>query len=605
MVPRSGVGAPGGSATADARVTEAPGDNPGEDPAGRPGEQDGAAPEPGGTAPEPDGAEPGEPLALQPDGIEAALGSEDPTVPPPVQEASLRAVGRSAAILTGGTFAVQAIGILRELFIAAQVGLSRDLDALLIAMVLPTTLAGVLTSGIVTAMVPAYVEAREKGGRPLARRLSGAVLAWIGLAGIAVSVLLVVFANPIISIAGPGLDAASHDGAVQYLYVMAPVAFLAAVSGILYALCQAEDLFASIAIGSFVGTVTTFVIMLLLWGSLNLMALAVGTLIGQLVGVVILLVATARASAAPSLTLRSKGLELGAFLRHAAPLTLSSAILQVNVVFDRAIASLIAPGGVSALRYAEVLVRTPISAISPAWGSAMYPTLVRAARDRDNSLASTTSRSLRFAIGVFVPIAMLTAAVAPVAVAVAYGRGAFTPLDIDRTARVVAGFAPLIVVLMTSPVLAGAHNARRTGVVLLAGGITNVTTNVILDVVFGAWLGVAGIALASSVSTTIVAVFFAWRLASVDRAFTLRPIGRVLGLAVSAAAVPVAIVAAIAWSGVVPSGLLVELLALGLFGLLGLGGFVLVARLVGLEEPLVLIRALRGVLDRRRAPGAA
>ncbi len=379
-------------------------------------------------------------------------------------------------------------------------------------MVLPTTLAGVLTSGIVTAMVPAYVEARDKGGRPLARRLSGAVLAWIGLAGIAVSVLLVVFANPIISIAGPGLDAASHDGAVQYLYVMAPVAFLAAVSGILYALCQAEDLFASIAIGSFVGTVTTFVIMLLLWGSLNLMALAVGTLIGQLVGVVILLVATARASAAPSLTLRSKGLELGAFLRHAAPLTLSSAILQVNVVFDRAIASLIAPGGVSALRYAEVLVRTPISAISPAWGSAMYPTLVRAARDRDNSLASTTSRSLRFAIGVFVPIAMLTAAVAPVAVAVAYGRGAFTPVDIDRTARVVAGFAPLIVVLMTSPVLAGAHNARRTGVVLLAGGITNVTTNVILDVVFGAWLGVAGIALASSVSTTIVAVFFAWRL---------------------------------------------------------------------------------------------
>ena len=127
----------------------------------------------------------------------------------------------------------------------------------------------------------------------------------------------------------------------------------------------------------------------------------------------------------------------------------------------------------------------------------------------------------------------------------------------------------------------------------------------ILDVVFGAWLGVAGIALASSVSTTIVAVFFAWRLASVDRAFTLRPIGRVLGLSVPAAAVPTAIVAAIAWSGVVPNGLLVELVALGLFGLLGLGGFVLIARLVGLEEPLVLMRALRGVLDRRRAPGAA
>jgi putative peptidoglycan lipid II flippase len=247
-----------------------------------------------------------------------------------------------------------------------------------------------------------------------------------------------------------------------------------------------------------------------------------------------------------------------------------------------------------------VLVRTPISAISPAWGSAIYPTLVRAARDRDDSLASTTSRSLRFAIGVFVPIALLTAAVAPLAVSVAYGRGAFGPADIDRTARVVAGFAPLIVVLMTSPVLAGAHNARRTGTVLLIGGITNVVTNVSFDVLLGAWLGVAGIALASSVSTTIVTVFFAWRLAAVDRAFSVRPIARVLALAIAASAVPAAIVAGIVWSGLVPAGIGIELVALAAFGLFGIGGYLLVARLANLEEPMVLMRAVRGVVDRRR-----
>lgn len=543
-----------------------------------------------GTTPDPQGA--GEPL----DPVDPAAASSEP---------SLRSVGRSAAILTGGTFAVQAIGILRELFIAAQVGLSRDLDALLIAMVLPTTLAGVLTSGIVTALVPAYVEARDTGGRALARHFSGAVLAYIGLAGIALSIALWVFANPIISIAGPGLDEPSHEAAVRYLYVLAPVAFLSAVNGILYSLCQAEDLFAAIAIGAFVGTVSTFAIMLVLWGSLNLMALAVATVVGQLIGVLILVVATARAGAAPRLTFRSSGLRFGAFLRHAAPLTLSSAILQINVIFDRAIASLLAPGGVSALRYAEVLVRTPISAISPAWGSAIYPTLVRAARDKDSGLASTTSRSLRFAIAVFVPIAALTAAVAPIAVAVAYGRGAFGPEDVQRTAHVVAAFAPLIVILMTSPVLAGAHNARRAGTVLLTGGIINVIFNVTLDVAFGLWIGVAGIALSSAVASTIVVTFFAWRLARDDRAFDLRPIARVLGLALAASVVPAVVVAVIAWSGAIPTNLIVELVALGLFGVLGLGGFVLGARVLGLEEPMVLVRAVRGVLDRRRAAQAA
>lgn len=520
-------------------------------------------------------------------------------------EPSLRAVGRSAAILTGGTVAVQLVGILRELYIAAQVGLSRDLDALLIAMVLPTTLAGVLTSGIVTALVPAYVETRETSGRGEARRFAGAVLAWIGIAGFALTALLVVFASPLISIAGPGLDTASHDLAVQYLYVLAPVAFVAAITGILYALCQAEELFAAIAIGSFIGVAVTFVLMIVLWGSLNLMGLAVGTLIGQVIGAVILVVAAVRAKAGPRLTLRAAGLPFGSFLRHAAPLTLSSAILQVNVVFDRAIASLLAPGGVSALRYAEVLVRTPISAISPAWGSAMYPTLVRAARDRDDSLASTTSRSLRFAIAAFVPIAALTAAVAPVAVAVAYGRGAFGPEDVAETARVVAAFAPLIVILMTSPVLAGAHNARRAGTVLLAGGIINVIFNVTLDVAFGVWIGVAGIALSSAVASTIVVTFFAVRLSRADRAFRLGPIGRVLGLSLVASLVPAAIVAAIAWSGVVSGGLVIELIALGAFGVLGLGAYTLIAGVIGLEEPVVLARSVIGLLNRRRgAPPA-
>ena len=40
-------------------------------------------------------------------------------------------------------------------------------------MVLPTTLAGVLTSGIVTALVPAYVETRDTSGRLEARRFAG------------------------------------------------------------------------------------------------------------------------------------------------------------------------------------------------------------------------------------------------------------------------------------------------------------------------------------------------------------------------------------------------------------------------------------------------
>jgi peptidoglycan biosynthesis protein MviN/MurJ (putative lipid II flippase) len=56
---------------------------------------------------------------------------------------SLYSVWRSALILTGGAAAIQALGIVRELFLATQIGASVHLDALLIALSLPAALPGV------------------------------------------------------------------------------------------------------------------------------------------------------------------------------------------------------------------------------------------------------------------------------------------------------------------------------------------------------------------------------------------------------------------------------------------------------------------------------
>ena len=106
---------------------------------------------------------------------------------------SFRSIGRSAAILTAAAAGVQAIAIIREVFVAAQVGLSNGYDAFLIALVIPTTLAGVLTAGTVTALIPAYLDVRAAGGEEDARRLAGAITFWFGLFGLGFWLLLEAF----------------------------------------------------------------------------------------------------------------------------------------------------------------------------------------------------------------------------------------------------------------------------------------------------------------------------------------------------------------------------------------------------------------------------
>jgi putative peptidoglycan lipid II flippase len=513
---------------------------------------------------------------------------------------SFRSISRSTAILTGAAAATQVLAIIREVFVAANVGLSSGYDALLIALVIPTTLAGVLTAGTITALVPAYLEARGKDGVEAARRLAGAVMFWIGLCGLAISLGLVLVGPVAIAIVGPGLGAPEREAAVSFLHIIAPVAFVSAVTGILTATCQAEERFKVLAISSLAGATATLVATIVLWQPLGLAALAIASLAGPLCNGGVLVSASLRSGRAPRLTVWTSREELSTFARHAAPLMLSSAILQLNSVADRAIATLIGPGSVSALRYADVLVRTPIGAISPAWSTAIYPSLVRVAKEGRTGLGNVTSRALRYVLAAFVPISVLTAAVAPIAVAVGFGRGAFTADDVMLTAQAVAAFAPIIVVAMCNPPLTGALNARRRGGTLLLAGVFNVVLNVVLDVVLGLAIGAAGVALSSSLTAIVVLFYFARTTARSEDDFELRPIGRTAGLAL-AASLPFGLaIAVLAWSGVVPMDLAPAVAALVVFGVVGIAGYLALASRLGLSEATLLLDAVAEAIGRRR-----
>ena len=159
-----------------------------------------------------------------------------------------------------------------------------------------------------------------------------------------------------------------------------------------------------------------------------------------------------------------------------------------------------------------------------------------------------TERGLRYVAAVFTPIPWLTASVAPLAVAVVFGRGAFTGEAVEATASVVVGLAPMLLLTMILPVHVGALNTHRKGTLLLMGGVLNVSLNALFDVVLGFSLGVFGIALSTSLTLAIVLVFFSTRLSRIEPEIRWKPILRTIAGA-SVASVPVALVAALfAWN---------------------------------------------------------
>ena len=103
---------------------------------------------------------------------------------------SLASVGRSASYLVGATALVQIVGLVRELYLAAQVGVSAQLDAAIVGLAPPLILSTVLTAGARTALVPAYIDAQTSGEPVRARYLAGIVVVWVGIAGAIIACLL-------------------------------------------------------------------------------------------------------------------------------------------------------------------------------------------------------------------------------------------------------------------------------------------------------------------------------------------------------------------------------------------------------------------------------
>jgi putative peptidoglycan lipid II flippase len=516
---------------------------------------------------------------------------------------SLGSLGRPTALVTAGGLVGQLFAIVRTLFVADRVGTSPDLDALLVAQVLPFIVGAVIASGLRQATVPAYLEIVAARGRTEASRFAGFVLTWsviVALCGIA---LLYLFPVQAIGLSGPGLAKGTSADAVAFLRIVAPILGLSMLWTTLATLCQADRLFAPIAFGLALNPIVSFVVTVGLWGNLGLQGVALGLDLGYVATIALVISYLVWNGLRPRPTLTYDRDHLRRFIGHGLPLLAGATVVQFNLLADRATASVIGAGAVSSLNYGQLVILESIGSLNTAWMLVLYPTLVHMAGPSGGGLGAGAERALRHTIALFMPLVVAAAALAPLVVQVAFERGAFDANATRTTSLVVAALSPMILLTMVHPILTGSHNARRRGGLIALAAVLNATLNLLLDLVFGLTIGIAGVALSTSVTIAIVMAVLAIQLHRWEHDFAIRPVLSTAGRSLIASLVPGIVVAIAAW-GLIPKlgffGAIGALVGLAAFGAVA---YVAMARLLRLEE----LRPVVEILARRvgRASGAA
>ena len=404
-----------------------------------------------------------------------------------------------AVVVTLGTLLSKVGGLVRQLVIAAAFGVGAAYDAYNYAYVLPGFLL-ILLGGINGPFHSAMVSVLSRRPREEGAHILAALNTTVSALLLAVTVLLVLAADPLISLVGPGLSPELHAIAVVQLQVMAPMALLAGLIGLGFGSLNAADEFWIPAISPLMSSLALMVGVGLLWwqlggqiGSpsfamLGGLVLAAATLVGAFAQWLIQLPALMRQGLARfKLVWDWKHPGVREVWRVMGPATLSSGMLQINVFTDLFFASGIV-GAAAGLGYANLLVQTPLGLISNALLVPLLPTFARlTAPDDQPQLLARIRQGLMLSTASMVPIGALFIALGTPIVALVYERGAFDASAAQLVAALLMAYGLGMPAYLGRDVLVRVFYALGDGTTPFRLSLAGIGLNVIFD-----WLLVGG-----------------------------------------------------------------------------------------------------------------
>lgn len=520
---------------------------------------------------------------------------------------SASGLARATLIIVVFTGVSRVLGFLREAVFAALFGASGELDAYLVAQGLPNIVITLIATAVVTASIPVLAGYLGRGEGERARDTFNSLFTFVLLGLLVASAAMAVFADPLIRLTAPGFDEGQVDLAVRLARILLVASVFVAAMNLITGLLQAHREFFWPAIVGIPFNLVMITAAVLFGGDVGVVALAVGFVVASVARVVVQFpgLRKIRYRPAPRFDWRDPGLRT--VLRLAPFVLIGHSIANVNTFVDRLVGSTQVEGTISALNYGFRLITLPQGLLGLALVQAFYPSLAIAGSAEDRAEFRELMRRGLLALSVvMLPIVAVTAVLRVPIVELVYERGSFSVFDVALTADAVAFYALGLSFLAWRELTTRAFYAREDARTPVVVALIGMAVNVAGDLTLGRAFGVAGLAASTSLSLAVSTVLL---MALLDRKLGLVSVGAFARstakafLAAAAAALAMHLGYALLHGALVGGELGAgvpgkprELVLLLGPGLIGLGVYLVVLRVVAPRELAEVVTALRAGL---------
>ena len=437
-----------------------------------------------------------------------------------MSQRSLLGAFRQIGLLTGFS---RILGFARDVAFATFLGAGPLADAFLVALKLPNMFRRLSAEGALTnAFVPSFSQIRAADGSKAAMKLAAEVQILLTLILLVIVVLAEFFMVDLVRLLAPGFVATPDrfDAAVALGRVTMPYLPLISLVALWAAIANAHDHFAAGAI------MPVFFNLCLIGGAMALpviaagdvvtsaMPLAVALLVAGVIQLVVMFAVLRRLGGTPAWIFPRLSAAGRAMWRKFTPAALAATAMQVNMLVDLILASLLPVGAISWLYYADRIVQLPLGIIGIALGTALLPKLSKAEAATDQASVNAIMND-GIGLGGFFVIPAVTAliCIAEPIISGLFAYGAFSAEDAVVTAMALQAYALGLLGFVATKLFQPAFYAAGQPTTVLRVSIFAVLVNVGGSLILMRIYGHVGLAIATSISGVMAALILGVLLA--------------------------------------------------------------------------------------------
>lgn len=416
-------------------------------------------------------------------------------------------MGQTTIVLMILTVISKIFGFVRESVMASVIG-AGDLKSIYVtATTIPDLMTYTVIVGIVSAYIPLYTRISSEKGESEVENFTSNLINTLMVYGAIAFLIVIIFAGPISKLFSPKLTGDTLKLAKDFTRIMAISIFTFLYSSVIRGYLNAKGNFIDPAIPGIIINVFVIVSTILTGIFNNSYILIIGTLIGYIIQFVRFPFVSHNLGYKYKKIIDFNDPYIKYMFAIMIPIIISSAANKIAILIDKSMASAyLGIDSVAKIFYTENMLDFIVEVFAINIATITLPQIAKLANaGKFDQMKEKVSSSLVLTMLVIIPATLGMMVLSTPIIRLIYERNAFSPADTSVVASLLVSYGPYIIFISILKIISNAFYAIGDSKSPLLIILFQQAINVVLNILLVKKYSIEGIALATSISTTVAA----------------------------------------------------------------------------------------------------